>query len=171
MRMARDYPTRQDLATFDYKKSLRSRPNKEVKIRKELEKERTRLESELEEERKNRKDEEIVRGLTTRLLKQEMEKSEQMQQVIYELRSKLVNGEDGESLDEQGDVEMIEEEESVSEAAGENEEISITLPSREEKIQQYAYHLYATQAEEQVTSDDEEIWKQNYNLIVSTQSV
>ncbi|KAF1761785.1 hypothetical protein GCK72_010041 [Caenorhabditis remanei] len=171
MRTARDYPTREELARFDCKRSLKVRPNKEGKIRIELEKERSRLESELEEEKKNRKDEEIVRGLTTRLLKQEMEKSEQMQQVIYELRSKLVNGEEGESLGDgnDNDVEMIEDE--ISEDVGENEEISITLPSREEKIQQYAYHLYATQAEEHVTSDDEEIWKQNYNLIVSTQSV
>lgn len=100
-----------------------------------------------------------------------MEKSEQMQQVIYELRSKLDNGENEAGVDDEDivDVEMIEDE--ISEDVGENEEISITLPSREEKIQQYAYHLYATQAEEHVTSDDEEIWKQNYNLIVSTQSV
>lgn len=171
MRTSRDYPTRKELTSFDYKRSLKNRPNKEGKIRKELEKERSRLVNELEEEKKNRKDEEIVRGLTTRLLKQEMEKSEQMQQVIYELRSKLVNGEEMETLREENDedVEMIEDE--ISEDVGENEEISITLPSREEKIQQYAYHLYATQAEEHVTSDDEEIWKQNYNLIVSTQSV
>ena len=66
MRTARDYPTREELARFDCKRSLKVRPNKEGKIRIELEKERSRLESELEEEKKNRKDEEIVRGLTTR---------------------------------------------------------------------------------------------------------
>lgn len=66
MRSARDFPTREELAVFDYKRSLKSRPTKEGKSRKELETERCRLESELEEEKKNRKDEEIVRGLTTR---------------------------------------------------------------------------------------------------------
>ncbi|ULU00788.1 hypothetical protein L3Y34_001305 [Caenorhabditis briggsae] len=130
MRTARDYPTREGLARFDYRRSLKNRPNKEGKIRKELEKERSRLESELEEEKKNRKDEEIVRGLTTRLLKQEMEKSEQMQQVIYELRSKLINGEEGESLGEDDDVEMIEDE--VSEDV---EEIHLLVTSHLERYE------------------------------------
>ncbi|CAB3403498.1 unnamed protein product [Caenorhabditis bovis] len=94
MRLARDYPTRESLLDYDWKRSQRGRPiqdklAREQKRRDELENERKRLVSELEEERKNRMDEEIVRGLTTRLLKQEMEKSEQMQQVIYELRTKL----------------------------------------------------------------------------------
>ncbi|CAI5445980.1 unnamed protein product [Caenorhabditis angaria] len=164
MRLSKDYNNRDVLADFDYKRSMKMRPRDE-KIRKELEKDKERLEVELEEERKNRLDEEIVRGLTTRLLKQEMEKSEQMQQVIFELRNKLDH--------ENGHEATIEEKVLVKQEseAFENEEIEIILPSREDQIQQYAYHLYASQADDHITSDEEEIWKQNYNLIVSTQSV
>ncbi|CAD6192959.1 unnamed protein product [Caenorhabditis auriculariae] len=143
MRLASDHPTPESLTSFDLKRSSRVRPSeKEVTMKKEFEKERLQLEKQLEEERRNRKDEEIVRGLATRMLEEERQKSEQMQRVLAELQTKLHTEEHEPTFDEY-DGEEDDDDEETSAAAAEQEAAEITLPSREDQLRHYAYHLNA----------------------------
>lgn len=54
-----------------------------------LEREKAKLERDLEEERRALRDEEIVRGLATRMLEEERLKSEQIERVLQELQQKF----------------------------------------------------------------------------------
>ncbi|KAK6745476.1 hypothetical protein RB195_011912 [Necator americanus] len=116
IRLAIERPTRLALQDFDQKRSLRydveygqrhfcfpGRPqrafdwsrtegrrcDREISERQQLETEKRRLEFELEQERLALKDEEIVRGLATRMLEEEKQKSEHMERVLAELQHKL----------------------------------------------------------------------------------
>ncbi|KAK6745473.1 hypothetical protein RB195_011912 [Necator americanus] len=92
IRLAIERPTRLALQDFDQKRSLRydgRRCDREISERQQLETEKRRLEFELEQERLALKDEEIVRGLATRMLEEEKQKSEHMERVLAELQHKL----------------------------------------------------------------------------------
>ncbi|KAJ1355382.1 hypothetical protein KIN20_012766 [Parelaphostrongylus tenuis] len=91
IRLAIERPTRSALQDLDHKRALRHsrRYDREVSERQQLETEKRRLEFQLEQERLALKDEEIVRGLATRMLEEEKQRSERMERVLIELQSKL----------------------------------------------------------------------------------
>ncbi|VDM73002.1 unnamed protein product [Strongylus vulgaris] len=157
IRLAIERPTRIALQDFDQKRSLRHdgrRYDREISERQQLETEKRRLEFELEQERLALKDEEIVRGLATRMLEEEKVKSEHMERVLAELQHKL-----GQRLDTllEGDIPEVEQrreveyEESAAMVENGNGENGGSSNDQEE--------------------EDEEIWKKDDFLMISTQSI
>ncbi|EYC17553.1 hypothetical protein Y032_0030g2130 [Ancylostoma ceylanicum] len=176
IRLAIERPTRSALQDFDQRRSLRydathqsqqgcppaiawtslnssprcRRYDREVSERQQLETEKRRLEFELEQERLALKDEEIVRGLATRMLEEEKQKSEHMERVLAELQHKL-----GQRLDT-----VLEDEaapaESTQNGGVYEEPVDLTENGGGSGSQD---------------EEDEEIWKKDDFLMISTQSI
>lgn len=161
IRLAIERPTRSALQDLDHKRSLRHsrRYDRELSERQQLETEKRRLEFQLEQERLALKDEEIVRGLATRMLEEEKQRSERMERVLLELQSKL-----GQRLDtvlEDGTIEVIQDDERSSDDHSVEIEISENCHDDVE----------LSNGINGADVDDEEVWKKEDYLIVSTQSI
>ncbi|PAV59301.1 hypothetical protein WR25_13889 isoform B [Diploscapter pachys] len=153
IQLASEKSTREELAAYDLKRSMKNRHvDREVAQRQALEKEKQKLEKELESERQNLRDEEIVRGLATRMLEEEKQKSEQMEKVLYELQMKLegrssrreFRGEGDDGNEEDTEIEETLEEIPENEMDKEHQ--------REEELRNYAYHLESSSYD----ADDED---------------
>ncbi|KJH48335.1 hypothetical protein DICVIV_05576 [Dictyocaulus viviparus] len=157
IRLAIERPTRSALKDLDYKRSLRygRRYDRELSERQQLETEKRRLEFELEQERLALKDEEIVRGLATRMLEEEKQRSEKMERVLLELQSKL-----GHRLDT-----VLENEESLELGPDDDsytEEPLTDIKENDDEDVEYSNGIDV---------DDEEVWRRDDFLVVSTQSI
>ncbi|KAK5977897.1 hypothetical protein GCK32_005458 [Trichostrongylus colubriformis] len=166
IRLAIERPTRSALQEFDQRRSLRydgRRLDREVHERLQLETEKRRLEFELEQERLALKDEEIVRGLATRMLEEEKQRSEHMERVLVELQHKLGHRLDtvleDEVVEEKSDEPEFDECADVKENGVEVHEEAggITLPNG--------------CVGDEDDPDDPEAWKKDDFLMVSTQSI
>ncbi|GMT19519.1 hypothetical protein PFISCL1PPCAC_10816, partial [Pristionchus fissidentatus] len=84
-------PTRTLMAQYDVNRAAFNdgRAEREHALRLGLEEENKRLAKTVEDERRALKDEEIVRGLATRMLEEEKGKNEQMEKLLAELQNKL----------------------------------------------------------------------------------
>uniref|UniRef100_A0A158PBB3 Guanylate cyclase domain-containing protein n=1 Tax=Angiostrongylus cantonensis TaxID=6313 RepID=A0A158PBB3_ANGCA len=167
IRLAIERPTRSALQDLDHKRSLRHggrRYDRELSERQQLETEKRRLEFQLEQERLALKDEEIVRGLATRMLEEEKQKSERMERVLLELQSKL-----GQRLDtvlEVGTVEVIQDDERPDdEQSSEGRSVEIEISENG------CGDVELPNGINGIDVDDEEVWRKDDYLIVSTQSI
>ncbi|KAE9416632.1 hypothetical protein Angca_000916 [Angiostrongylus cantonensis] len=167
IRLAIERPTRSALQDLDHKRSLRHggrRYDRELSERQQLETEKRRLEFQLEQERLALKDEEIVRGLATRMLEEEKQKSERMERVLLELQSKL-----GQRLDtvlEVGTLEVIQDDERPDdEQSSEGRSVEIEISENG------CGDVELPNGINGIDVDDEEVWRKDDYLIVSTQSI
>ncbi|ETN85767.1 hypothetical protein NECAME_16662 [Necator americanus] len=163
IRLAIERPTRLALQDFDQKRSLRydgRRCDREISERQQLETEKRRLEFELEQERLALKDEEIVRGLATRMLEEEKQKSEHMERVLAELQHKL-----GQRLDTVLEDETPARNETT---AGTEVEQGAAMYTESVEVTENGGDGSNFQDDDE---DDEEVWKKDDFLMISTQSI
>nr|CDJ95631.1 Hypothetical protein CBG17999 [Haemonchus contortus] len=172
IRLAIERPTRSALQEFDQRRSLRHdgrRLDREVHERLQLETEKRRLEFELEQERLALKDEEIVRGLATRMLEEEKQRSEHMERVLVELQHKL-----GHRLDT-----VLED---VVDERSEEPEFDEVVDLKENDLDRNGRNggkgngfneaeLHNGCIDDEEEPDDSEGWKKDDFLMVSTQSI
>ncbi|VDM62526.1 unnamed protein product [Angiostrongylus costaricensis] len=165
IRLAIERPTRSALQDLDHKRSLRHgrRYDREASERQQLETEKRRLEFQLEQERLALKDEEIVRGLATRMLEEEKQKNERMERVLLELQSKL-----GQRLDtvlEAGTLEAIQDDERPDdEQSSEGHSVEIEISENGCGDVELPNGINGVDV-------DDEVWRKDDYLIVSTQSI
>ncbi|VDP44567.1 unnamed protein product [Heligmosomoides polygyrus] len=140
------------------------RLDREVHERIQLETEKRRLEFELEQERLALKDEEIVRGLATRMLEEEKQRSEHMERVLVELQHKL-----GHRLD------TVLEDDALDDRAAEAAEFEQVAEVRENGVDSRPRDINdgdGLDEDELGDVDDPEAWKKDDEfLVISTQSI
>ncbi|CAI4230408.1 unnamed protein product [Auanema sp. JU1783] len=128
----------------------------EAEKRERLEKEKLKLERALEEERQALKDEEIVRGLATRMLEEERLKSEQMERVLEELQQRLYTRN------------LTDEDEAPTD--DDQPEPYEVDPINDQTFREYANELEHMH-QESLLPNGEDIWSKQDLLIISTQSI
>uniref|UniRef100_A0A1I7W779 WHIM1 domain-containing protein n=1 Tax=Heterorhabditis bacteriophora TaxID=37862 RepID=A0A1I7W779_HETBA len=154
IRLAINYPTKIELAEYDRRRSLRYDSKSKSEIYYLL------LKKELDMERRALKDEEIVRGLATRMLEEEKQKSEHMEKVLAELQHRLHN-----TITKSQRLDTVQEDEMLG-----------TIPTRDYVDQEPDINgdEVADYIEESETVDlgreGREVWNKDF-LIISTQSI